>query len=216
MRVAWLLLSTLGLTRSFTTRTALTDLSRFGSKWNSVFLYKADPEEYSILELEKAPQGTDVWDGVRNHVAKNNMKAGKINDLVLFYHSNSKKQTGIVGVCKIVREAYEDPVQSDPTSKYFHAKGPNKKTGEWPWKSVDIQLLEKWPQPVTLNQLKERSETDPTIKAMQLFTTARLSVQVVEKEAFEKIEAMRLENQSAAEDEEDHDDTPVKKKARKG
>lgn len=211
MRLAFLLWSWTLATRSFSHQTAaMTTLTRFGSRGSNIWLYKADPEEYSIHDLEKEPGSTDVWDGVRNHVAKKNMMAGKIGDLVLFYHSNSKKETGIVGVCEIVKESYPDPLQQDPSSKYFEKKGPNKK-GEWPWKSVDIKLLEKWAQPVTLIQMK--ASDDPAIKNMQLFTTARLSVQAVEKEAFEKIEAMRMENESA-DTKEDEGSEPVTKKAR--
>jgi predicted RNA-binding protein with PUA-like domain len=178
-------------------------LTRFGPKtagtFPSVWLYKADPQEYGLPNLESEVDQTDIWDGVRNHVAKKNMMAGKMGDLVLFYHSNSKKETGIVGVCEIVKEYYDDPTAKDPSSKYYDAKWKKKDTGECVWKSVDIKLVEKWDEPVTLIQLKEEKENNnKVVSQMQLFTTARLSVQKVAKEALEEIERLRLANMARA------------------
>ena len=191
------------------------DLSRFGKTIPNVWLYKADPEEYSIHDLEKEPEQRDMWDGVRNYVARNHMRAAKLDDLVLLYHSNSKKETGIVGVAKIVREAYDDPTAMEPGDPHYDPKW-QAKDGKCRWSCVDIKLLEKWEEGsgVTLIQLKEEKETNKVIASMQLFTSARLSVQAVELEAFERIESMRLENLSRVGDSTSLE--PAKKKARKG
>ena len=140
-----------------------------------------------------------MWDGVRNFQARNHIRAAKLNDLVLLYHSNSKKATGIQGIAKIVREAYDDPTASDPKAKYYDPKWQTK-DGKSKWSCVDIQLIEKWEETewVTLNQLKSEKEHNHVIAKMQLFTTARLSVQAVQLKEFECIEGMRLKNASQA------------------
>ena len=171
----------------------MTTLKRFGT-YQNIWLYKSEPDTYSINDLESEEGAVDIWDGVRNHSAKKNMMSGKLGDLVLFYHSNNKKETGIVGVCEIVKESYDDPSAKDPNHKYYDPKWQMKNTNECRWKSVDVKLLEKWDKPVTLIQLKKAAETNSIIKNMQLFTTARLSVQKVEQAAFELIEEIRLSN----------------------
>lgn len=168
------------LSQSLTARTMST-LSRFGSQHKAIWLYKSEPSEFGIDDLAACEDQTDMWDGVRSHVAKKNIEAGKPGDLVLFYHSNNKKETGIAGVARITSESYVDP--TDETGKF---------------KAIDMKFVEKWSHPVTLIQIKAEKETNDVIANMQLFTTARLSVQEVMPEAFEIIEDMRIANEEAA------------------
>src|SRR5882762_8258428 len=69
------------------------------------WLVKSEPDVYSWDKLKAEKRA--VWDGVRNFEARNNLRAMKQGDLVLFYHSNEGKE--IVGVAKVSREAYPDP-----------------------------------------------------------------------------------------------------------
>lgn len=163
-----------------------------------ILLLKSEPYEYSIADLAKEPQATDRWDGIRNHVAKNNLASAEIGDLCLFYHSNAKKETGIVGVAECVRTSYDDPLAKDPKSKYYDANWLKKGTeDECKWKSIDIKLLETWTSPVTLIELKaakeQSNERGKILSNMELFRTARLSVQKVTCEEFEEIDKMRQE-----------------------
>lgn len=172
-------------------------LSRFQKPNGEIpkfFLYKADPLEFSIDDLKSCKDETDMWDGVRNHVAKRNIMAGQKGDMVLFYHSNNKKETGIVGMAEIVSEKhYPDPTDNEN-------KG---------WQVVDMKFKEKWPRPVTLIDIKEAAKDNDVLSKMQLFTTARLSVQKVTAEEAEIIESMRIANEDAGVD------APAHKKARK-
>src|SRR5690606_7349529 len=82
------------------------------------WLFKSEPNEYSIDDLAKEPKKTGRWDGIRNYQARNFLRDKvKENDLVFFYHS-SCKQPGIVGIAKIVSAPYPDPGQFLPHSPY--------------------------------------------------------------------------------------------------
>ena len=65
------------------------------------FLVKSEPYKYAFADLVRDRK--TVWDGVRNFEARNNLRAMKKGDLVLYYHSNEGKE--IVGVAKVARTA---------------------------------------------------------------------------------------------------------------
>ena len=69
------------------------------------WLVKSEPEAFSWDQ--QVANRVEPWTGVRNHMAKNNLKAMRKDDLAFFYHSNTGKE--IVGIVKVVREAYPDP-----------------------------------------------------------------------------------------------------------
>jgi len=120
----------------------------------SYWLVKSEPFKYSWDQLEK--DGQTFWDGVRNYTARNNLKAMKKGDLVFFYHSNEGME--IVGIAKVVKEAYQDP-----------------STEETAWVSVDIKPYKRLKQPVSLAQIKSTKE----LSNMALVRLGRLSVQPV-------------------------------------
>ncbi len=68
------------------------------------WLVKSEPESYSWDAFVKEKRA--AWTGVRNFQARNNLRAMKRGDLVLFYHSVSEKQ--IVGIARVEKEAYAD------------------------------------------------------------------------------------------------------------
>lgn len=141
------------------------------------WLMKSEPEVYSIDDLER--DGSTSWEGVRNYKARNNMRAMRKGDRVLFYHSNANPP-GIVGVAEVVREAYPDHYAFDPSHHYFDEKSDPAKPR---WDMVDIGFVEKLPRMVSLPEVRDT----PELAEMELLTTARLSVQGVRKEEFDRI-----------------------------
>lgn len=126
------------------------------------WLVKSEPSAYSWDAFVKAKR--DMWDGVRNYGARNNLRAMKKDDLVLFYHSIDGKE--VVGVAKVVKEAYPDPTA---------------KSGDW--SVVDLVPVKKLKQPVTLADIK----ADPKFADMMLVKRARLSVQPVSGPHFRRV-----------------------------
>ena len=129
------------------------------------WLVKSEPFKYSWEQFEK--DGKTFWNGVRNYTARNNLKAMKKGDRVLFYHSN--EGLAIVGIAEVVKEAYQDPTTIDPN-----------------WVAVDLKPIKALPKPVTLAQVKAES----ALKDMDLVRLSRLSVGAVKKREFEKVMVM--------------------------
>lgn len=146
------------------------------------WLMKTEPDEFSWDDLEKRPKKTGSWDGVRNYQARNFMRDEfKKGDLVLFYHS-SCETPGIYGLAKVVKEAYPDPSALDKKCDYFDEK--SFKDGESRWVMVDVQAVERFSTPATLEEIRK----DPALKNMLLLRPGqRLSVQPVEEKHAEHI-----------------------------
>ncbi|MBX2899156.1 MAG: EVE domain-containing protein [Cyclobacteriaceae bacterium] len=115
------------------------------------WLIKSEPFKYSWDQLVKDKQ--TFWDGVRNYAARNNLKSMKKGDELFFYHSNEGLE--IVGIVKVVKEAYQDPTTKEPA-----------------WVVVDVKPVRKLKKPVTLAQVK----ADLRLKNMDLIRLSRLSV----------------------------------------
>ena len=75
------------------------------------WLLKTEPSEYSFADLER-PRSA-VWDGVTNPVALRNLRAMKVGDAVIVYHTGDEK--AVVGVAEVAREAYPDPKGANPS-----------------------------------------------------------------------------------------------------
>lgn len=145
------------------------------------WLFKSEPGEFSIDDLEKSTGKRTYWDGVRNYQARNfvrdEMRKG---DGVLFYHSNADP-LAVVGHCEIVKEAYPDHTQFDPDNKHFD---PTSLKKDPRWYMVDIKLTKKLKSPVTLKQIKE----NPKLKNMRLIQRGnRLSVMPITKKEWDEI-----------------------------
>jgi len=148
------------------------------------WLLKSEPSTYSWEDLIKNEKGIDSWDGVRNYQARNFLKEMAIGDMAFFYHSGIKIP-GIVGIVKIVREAYPDPLQWDVDSSYYDSKS----SREHPrWVAVDVQAMGAISPPITLPELREI----PQLASMQLLKKGnRLSVLPVTPEEWEIIFKLR-------------------------
>jgi predicted RNA-binding protein with PUA-like domain len=129
----------------------------------SYWLMKSEPDVFGIDDLKNAPKATEPWDGVRNYQARNMMRDEmKRGDLVFFYHSNCKTP-GIVGIAKVVKEAYPDFTALDPESKYYDPKS----TPDHPrWFMVDVKFVRRLKRTITLEELKgdRRLEGFPLIR----------------------------------------------------
>lgn len=136
------------------------------------WLFKTEPDVFSIEDLARAPQQTARWDDIRNYQARNFLRDGVApGDRVFIYHSQCRP-TGLVGLAEVTAQAYVDPAQFDPSSPYFDPKT----TPEKPrWYCVDVRLLRKFPTMVTLAQIKQV----PQLANMVLRKQPRLSVQPV-------------------------------------
>lgn len=129
------------------------------------WLVKSEPFKYSWEQFVK--DGKTFWDGVRNYGARNNLKAMKKGDEVFFYHSN--EGLAIVGIAKVIREAYQDPTTTDTN-----------------WVVVDLKPVKAMPTPVTLAQIK----AEPSLQSMDLVRLSRLSVGRVTEMEHAKVLAM--------------------------
>ena len=126
------------------------------------WLVKSEPFKYSWEQFEKDKK--TFWDGVRNYQARNNLKAMKKGDLVLWYHSNEGKE--VVGIAKVVKEFYQDPTTEDTN-----------------WVVVDLAPFKKLKKTVTLEQIKE----DKRLQNIALVRQGRLSVSSLKAEEFDAI-----------------------------
>ncbi len=118
------------------------------------WLMKSEPDAFSIDDLKAMPNKTEHWDGIRNYQARNMMRDDmKKGDLIFFYHSNAKV-IGIVGIAKVVKEAYPDFTAFEPESRYFDPKSDPDKPR---WFMVDIKFVRKLKRTITLGELKNYS-----------------------------------------------------------
>ncbi len=115
------------------------------------WLIKTEPGDWSWADQQAVDR--EVWDGVRNRQAANNLKAMAVGDRALFYHSVTEKAA--VGVVEVVAAAAPDPTDD---------------TGQWV--AVTVKALYGLARPVTLAQIK----ADSALAAMPLVRQSRLSV----------------------------------------
>lgn len=131
------------------------------------WLVKSEPDTYSWQRFND--EGLAVWDGVRNYQARNNLRAMRTGDLVLFYHSVSEKR--VVGMARVVREHYPDPTTDDAR-----------------WLAVDMVPELAFDNPVSLAAIKE----DPRLENIALVRQGRLSVMPLERDEFDAIVGMAM------------------------
>ncbi|MCW5909958.1 MAG: EVE domain-containing protein [Cyclobacteriaceae bacterium] len=124
------------------------------------WLLKTEPGTFSWNDLVRDKKA--VWDGVRNFKARSNMKAMKKGDWAFVYHTGDEKS--VVGIAEVVREHYPEPKDPD-------------------WVAVDLKPVRKLKSPVALSVIK----ADKTIADMVLVKVARLSVQPVKKQEFDRV-----------------------------
>lgn len=144
---------------------------------------KTEPDVFSIDDLKK--NKTTLWEGVRNYQARNSMQSMSIGDAVLFYHSSSDP-SGVAGLAVVSRAAVPDPTQFDKKSEYFDAKALKEKPR---WFCVEVKFVTKFPQIVTLAQIKADKKLSKMVVVQQ---GSRLSVQPVSEEDFNYIHQLGI------------------------
>lgn len=136
------------------------------------WLFKSEPDEYSIGSLESEPDQTTVWEGIRNYQARNLLRDEvTIGDLVFFYHS-SCPVPGIAGIAEVITAPYPDPSQFESESPYFD---PKSKPSNPRWYAVDLRFKQKFSNVLSRKTLQTVQE----LAEMTLFRQGRLSIQPV-------------------------------------
>ena len=120
------------------------------------WLIKSEPSTWSWEDQVNA--GVDMWDGVRNYQARNNLMKMKKKDLCFFYHSVFEKK--IIGIVEVVKEYYPDP--TDKTGKFV---------------VTDVKAKKKLKKAVSLDEIK----STPKLSNMALIKQSRLSVMPLSK-----------------------------------
>lgn len=126
------------------------------------WLVKSEPSAYSWNDLVQDQK--TAWTGVRNYQARNNLRAMKKGDPVLFYHS--VKDPAVVGITEVAKEAYADPTSTD---------------GDW--SCVDLIPVKPLLTPVTLAKIKD----EPSLKDISLIRQSRLSVMPLTSPEYQRI-----------------------------
>jgi len=129
------------------------------------WLIKSEPVKYSFADLER--DGSTVWDGVRNNQAAIYLRTMKVDDLLLYYHSQEGLE--VVGIAKVSKEAFLDP--SDPAGRFV---------------AVEVAPVRKLPKPVPLSAMK----AEPKLAGMAMFRQFRLSVSPVTPDEWKVILGM--------------------------
>ena len=145
------------------------------------WLFKSEPDVFSIDDLKKAPRQSTYWEGVRNYQARNLLRDDiQKGDLVLYYHSNAKPM-GVAGVARVTKAGYPDPEQFDKKSKYYDEKSAK---DDPRWYVVDVKFVTKFDDIVTLATMKETKALEDMMVTRR---GARLSVQPVSGAHFKAV-----------------------------
>ena len=131
------------------------------------WLLKTEPSTWSWYDQIKVKK--EMWDGVRNYQARNNLIDMKKGDLCFFYHSVKEKK--IIGIVEVVKENYPDP--TDPSKKFV---------------VVDVKKKKKLKNPVSLEKIKLHK----SLNHISLIKQSRLSVMPIDKKSWDTIYKMSL------------------------
>ena len=126
------------------------------------WLLKSEPSTWSWENQKKVKK--EMWDGVRNYQARNNLMKMKKGDLCFFYHSVNEKR--IMGIVEVTKEFYQDP--TDETNRFV---------------VVDVKYKSDLEKPVTLEQIKKNK----FLINLALIKQSRLSVMPIDKTSWNKI-----------------------------
>ncbi|MDH3647920.1 MAG: EVE domain-containing protein [Gammaproteobacteria bacterium] len=149
------------------------------------WLLKSEPGSYSIDDLAAEKKKRTSWDGVRNYQARNLMREMKNGDLCFFYHSSCPKP-GIVGIVKVVRQAYPDHTAFDPDDHHYDPKSDPEDPR---WFMVDVRIVRKLARIISLRELREHG-TGALSEMVLLRRGNRLSVTPVTKKQWNCITSL--------------------------
>jgi predicted RNA-binding protein with PUA-like domain len=137
------------------------EVTTLAQKW----LFKSDPETYSLSDLER--EGKTVWDGVTNNLALKHLRSVHKGDSVLIYHTGEER--AILGIAEVLRDAYPDPKRKDSRLVV-----------------VDIKAVKRLQRPVSLDEIKKQA----SLKDFALVRLPRLSVMPVSESQWTELLAL--------------------------
>ncbi|MEI8620246.1 EVE domain-containing protein [Pseudoalteromonas sp. B129b] len=144
------------------------------------WLFKTEPDAFSLDDLKNAPKQTTLWEGVRNYQARNFMRDDvKVGDSVMIYHS-SCKHVGVAGIAEVTKEAYPDPTQFDLSSDYYDAKATSDKPR---WVVVEVTYQSHLKKLISLKDIK----ANDNITEIALKKGGRLSIMPVTTNDWDEI-----------------------------
>ena len=133
------------------------------------WLFKEEPSCYNYAKLEK--DGSTLWAGVKNALARQHLRKIQAGDRVLYYHTG--KERAIVGEMRVAADPTPDPTSDDPMAVV-----------------VQVEPVRSWHPPVTLEQIKQ----DPLFADWELVRISRLSVMPVSPDQWKRLEELRDAN----------------------
>lgn len=144
-----------------------------GKRERRFWLFKSEPDCFSIDDLAKSPKQTTFWDGVRNYQARNFLRDDiQVGDGVLYYHSTTEPMA-VVGTAEVVKGGYPDHTAFDPQADHYD---PDSDPDNPTWYLVDIKLVRKFAEPLTRAALQRVA----ALKDIELLRRgSRLSIQRV-------------------------------------
>jgi len=149
------------------------------------WLAKTEPNTYSWDDLKKEPGKRTTWEGIRNYRVRNLIRDEiKNEDFIFIYHS-VVKPTSIMGIAKVVKEAYPDHFAFENSHKYYD---PKSKPDNPAWLMFDVQAIQEFDKPITMDELK----THTALSEMALLKKGnRMSVQNVTEQEWKYILSLR-------------------------
>jgi predicted RNA-binding protein with PUA-like domain len=131
------------------------------------WLFKEEPDHYSYADLER--EGSTLWVGVTNALARQNLRKVRKGDRVLYYHTGNEK--AVVGEMIALSNASADPNDADPKAVVVKVK--------------PVRRL----HPVPLSRIKQ----DPALASWDLVRLSRLSVMPVTPEQWRRVKELSSE-----------------------
>ena len=148
-----------------------------------IWLFKTEPRDFSLNDLQSAADGTTGWNGVRNYQARNRLRDDvREDDRVLIYHSRGKAPA-IVGEAQVISRAYPDATQFDPDHAGFDARS---SASQPRWYQVDLRYLRTFHRPLSLSEIRQY----PEFADMELVIRPRLSIQHITDRQYQQILAL--------------------------
>jgi predicted RNA-binding protein with PUA-like domain len=132
------------------------------------WLFKEEPAHYSFADLER--DGTTLWDGVTNNLARQNLRKVRPGDRVFYYHTGKEK--AVVGEMRVVGDPQADPDSDDPKAV-----------------AMEVRAVRRLPRPVSLTRIKH----DAQLADWDLIRLPRLSVLAVTEEQWRRVEQLSRE-----------------------
>src|SRR2546423_12988156 len=132
------------------------------------WLFKSEPDCYSFADLRR--DGSTLWDGVTNALARKHLRGVQRGDEILFYHTGDEK--AVVGVMKATSGPQPDPTPDDAKAVV-----------------VEVKPVKALAQPVRLARVK----ADPLLASWDLVRLSRLSVMPVTDAQWQRIEELARE-----------------------